>query len=207
MFIIKLMICDGQGIMGEAKRRKKLDPNYGKPVVIGGKTDLEWKKEWCFTDREWQKIKPYFRVVNTVDDVDKTVDGVWIYTDDEGDEVIVASGSFVKDLGNIYLGDIEEDSLMIGGKPDSYWLDKLPFENLKEDDFQKLKLFLKVVDSIEDVDISINAIWAYEDEQGEQKFSFTGFFAMALDQDATKLPPGEYMRQSYGAKYKLTIFR
>ena len=23
--------------MGEAKRRKKLDPNYGKPVIIGDK--------------------------------------------------------------------------------------------------------------------------------------------------------------------------
>ena len=99
--------------MGEAKRRKKLDPNYGKPVVIGGKTDLEWKKEWCFKDREWQKIKPYFRVVNTVDDVDKTVDGVWIYTDDEGNEVIAASRGFIEEYVSEsyrreFINDVEE---------------------------------------------------------------------------------------------------
>ncbi len=84
--------------MGEAKRRKKLDPNYGKSVVTSGKSDWEWKKELGLTNREWQKIKPYFRVVDTLDDVDMTVDGFWIYTDDEGNEAITISKDLVNEL-------------------------------------------------------------------------------------------------------------
>ena len=114
--IIELIIYVGQEVMGEAKRRKKLDPNYGKPVVIGGKTDLEWKKEWCFTDREWQNIKPYFRVVDTVDDVDKMVDGVWIFYF-QGKERIGFTGKFANDFGgeeNV----VESDLIVVDSRDD-----------------------------------------------------------------------------------------
>ena len=81
--------------MGEANRRKKLDPNYGKPVIIGDKTDLEWKKYLRFTDKEWQKIKPHFRVVETTDDVDDSVDGIWTFINENGKRIISFTGSFV----------------------------------------------------------------------------------------------------------------
>ena len=77
--------------MGEASRRKKLDPNYGKPVMIGDKTEFEWKKAYVI------QIKPYFRVVETTDDVDDSVDGVWIYTKKDGKRMISYTGSFAQE--------------------------------------------------------------------------------------------------------------
>ena len=83
--------------MGEAKRRKKKDPNYGKSEMIGDRTYLEWKKYLYFTDREWREIKPYFRVVDSVNEVDREVDGVWIYIN-EGQRNIAFTGRFTSYL-------------------------------------------------------------------------------------------------------------
>ena len=80
--------------MGEAKRRKLRDPNYGKVEMIGGKSYLEWKKRLYFTDKQWKEIKPHFRVVDASDDVDEAIDGVWIYSD-KGKKNIAFTGRFV----------------------------------------------------------------------------------------------------------------
>ena len=85
--------------MGESKRRKRLDVNYGKPVKIGNRTELEWKKELSFTDREWQRIRPHFRVVDTVEDVNESIDGVWIYYFC-GRETIGFTGRFAEEFGH-----------------------------------------------------------------------------------------------------------
>ena len=83
--------------MGRASRRKKLKSNYGKPLTIDDMTELEWKKYLRYTDREWEKVKPHFRVVETVDDVDDSVDGVWIYTKKDGKRNISYTGSFAQE--------------------------------------------------------------------------------------------------------------
>ena len=130
--------------MGEAKRRKKLDPNYGKPVIIGDKNDSEWKQDLCFTDRQWRKIKPHFKLVNSIDDVDDTIDGVWRYIDEEDQEKVVLTGSFIS-----YLSNEEEEETII-------------------------KEQIRIVDSRDDVDESTDGVWKYTDEEGKQKISFTG---------------------------------
>ena len=89
--------------MGEAKRRKLIDPNYGKPKpeeIIGGRTESEWQQKLGFTSKEWKSIKPNFRVVNTRDDVDDFADGVWIYKNDQGKETISFTGSFAEEAVN-----------------------------------------------------------------------------------------------------------
>ena len=78
--------------MGEAKRRKKLDPNYGKSPMMGWRTESEWKKRLRVPERHWDKIKPDLRIVDSRDDIDESVSAVWIYRDDEG-EVIKPTGA------------------------------------------------------------------------------------------------------------------
>ena len=85
--------------MGEAKRRRRKDPSYGKSEMIGGRTYLEWKKYLYFTDREWKEMKPHFRVVNSVKEIDGVVDGVWIYID-KGQENIAFTGRFTSYLSS-----------------------------------------------------------------------------------------------------------
>ena len=85
--------------MGESKRRKRLDINYGKPVKIGNRTELEWKKELLFTDREWQRVRPHFRVVDTIEDIDEDIDGVWICYF-QGEETIAFTGRFSEEFGH-----------------------------------------------------------------------------------------------------------
>ena len=130
--------------MGEAKRRKKLDPNYGKPVIIGDKSDSEWKEHLCFTDRQWRKIKPHFKLVNSIDDVDDTIDGVWRYIDEKYQEKVILTGSFIS-----YLSDEEEEETIVKDQ-------------------------IRIVDSRDDVDESIDGVWKYIDEKGKLKISFTG---------------------------------
>ena len=84
--------------MGEARRRKLLDPSYRRSKsnkLIGGRTESQWKKRLNFTDRKWRKIKPYFRVVDTCDDVDSFIDGIWVYYSDyDSKEVLSFTGCF-----------------------------------------------------------------------------------------------------------------
>ena len=129
--------------MGESKRRKRLDVNYGKPVKIGNRTELEWKKELSFTDREWQRIRPHFRVVEDMEDVNQNIDGVWICYF-KGKETIVFTGRFEDEFGYE--------------------------ENVTQSNFI-------IVDSADDVIDSVDAIWRYRDEQGREKFAYTGRFA------------------------------
>ena len=77
--------------MGEAKRRKKLDPNYGKSPMMGWRTESEWKKRLHIPDKHWNKMKHDLRVVESRDDIDESISAVWIYRDDEG-EVIKPTG-------------------------------------------------------------------------------------------------------------------
>ena len=84
--------------MGEAKRRKKQDPNYGKSHVMGWRTELEWKKILGIPEKEWTKIKHDLKVVNSINDIDESVNGVWIYKNDKGDEIIKPTGIFAADI-------------------------------------------------------------------------------------------------------------
>ena len=81
--------------MGEAKRRKRLDPNYGKSSMMGWRTELEWKKILGFPEGFWVEVKHDLRVVNTLDDVDESLDRVWIYKDEKGQEVMKPTGIFI----------------------------------------------------------------------------------------------------------------
>ena len=148
--------------MGEAKRRKKLDPNYGKPVIIGDKNDSEWKEHLCFTDRQWRKIKHHFKLVNSIDDVDDTIDGVWRYIDEEDQEKVVLTGSFIS-----YLSDEQEEETIIKDQITA----ANSFNNINEyiDKDQ-----IRIVDSRDDVDESIDGVWKYIDEEGKLKISLTG---------------------------------
>ena len=154
--------------MGEAKRRKKSDPNYGKPVIIGDKNDSEWKKHLCFTDRQWQKIKPHFKLVNSIDDVDDSIDGVWRYIDEEDQEKVVLTGSFIS-----YLSDEEEEETII--KNQTKIVNNFNDINESIDKDQ-----IRIVDSFDDIDESIDGVWKYKDKEGRQKISFTGSAAKNL---------------------------
>ena len=62
--------------MGEAKRRRKLDPSFGKSEkpdledIVGGKPYSEWRHKFGYTKKEWERLRPYFRVVPTTHDAD-----------------------------------------------------------------------------------------------------------------------------------------
>ncbi len=78
--------------MGEAKRRKKLDPNYGKSPMMGWRTESEWKKRLRIPEKHWDKMKHDLKVVESRDNIDESISAVWIYKDDEG-EVIKPTGA------------------------------------------------------------------------------------------------------------------
>ena len=85
--------------MGEAKRRKMLDPNYGKhksEEIIGHRTESEWRKKLGFTVRKWKKVQPNFRVVDNYDDVDDSIDGLWVYKNEYGQEMLSFTGYFAE---------------------------------------------------------------------------------------------------------------
>ena len=85
--------------MGEAKRRKKLDPNFGQPKppkpekIFAGKTESQWKEELKLPDNEWNEIKYHLRTANNRDEVDSEIDAVWIYTRDDGKKNISFTGN------------------------------------------------------------------------------------------------------------------
>ncbi|MHC5599519.1 MAG: hypothetical protein ACYTXC_26895 [Nostoc sp.] len=86
--------------MGEAKRRKQLDLNYGKPKpeeIIGGKLESEWREKLRYSAHQWKQIKPYFRILDKDEDVDDSFDGVWIYKKDTGEEMISFTGRFAQE--------------------------------------------------------------------------------------------------------------
>jgi hypothetical protein len=86
--------------MGESKRRKQIDPNYGKPKQeenLGGKSESEWREKLKYSVHEWKQIKPYFRVVKKFEDVDDSFDGVWIYKNDMGKEIVSLTGRFAEE--------------------------------------------------------------------------------------------------------------
>ena len=47
---------------------------------------------------EWTKIKHDLRVVNSINDIDESVNGIWIYRNDKGDETIKPTGIFAADI-------------------------------------------------------------------------------------------------------------
>lgn len=83
--------------MGESKRRKKLDPTYGqaKPKFFG-KTALQWQRDLSLTSQEWDFIAPHFRVVDTAEDVDDSVDGFWIYYRSDGKQMLSFTGAILE---------------------------------------------------------------------------------------------------------------
>ena len=83
--------------MGEAKRRKKLDPNYGKSPMMGWRTELEWKKKLGVPEKHWAQAKSDLRIINSLNDVDESIDAVWIYKDKKGNEIIKPTGGFASD--------------------------------------------------------------------------------------------------------------
>ena len=82
--------------MGEAKRRKKLDPNYGKSPMMGWRTELEWKKRLGILEKYWAEARADLKVVETIDDVDESIDAVWIYKDAEDNEILKKTGRFLE---------------------------------------------------------------------------------------------------------------
>ena len=84
--------------MGEAKRRKKLDPNYGKSPIMGWRTQSEWKRKLRITEREWTEAKQELKVVNSINDIDESINAIWIYKDDKDDEIIKPTGIFASDI-------------------------------------------------------------------------------------------------------------
>ena len=85
--------------MGEAKRRKKQDPNYGKSPMMGWRTELEWRRKLGITEREWTEAKQELKVVNSINDVDESMDAIWIYKDNKGEEIIKPTGMFASITG------------------------------------------------------------------------------------------------------------
>ena len=72
--------------MGEAKRRKKLDSNFGKAKrYIFRWTELEVQRKMKCTNREWANLVPYIRVVDSQKDVDESVKGLWFYLSPDGE--------------------------------------------------------------------------------------------------------------------------
>ena len=86
--------------MGEAKRRKKINPNYGKSQMMGWRTELEWKKKLGIPEKYWAKAKSDLRIVNSLNDIDESIDAVWIYKDKKGNEIIKPTGGFASDNKN-----------------------------------------------------------------------------------------------------------
>ena len=68
--------------MGKAKRRKQLDPNFGKPRpkqperIIEGLTESQWQNELGLTKPQWNLIKNHFQVVHTRDEINTDIDGI-----------------------------------------------------------------------------------------------------------------------------------
>ncbi|MEL4897574.1 hypothetical protein [Crocosphaera sp. Alani8] len=117
--------------MGEAKRRKKLDPNYGQRSVSdlkGGLSSNQWREKLGFSLSQWQKVWPDFQVVENIEKIDEGADGVWIYGTKEGTEGIYFSGKFMK----------AEFLLSLPKKVQSFYSDDalalLGDEDLEEDD-------------------------------------------------------------------------
>ena len=84
--------------MGEAKRRKKLDPNYGKSPMIGWRTESAWKRILRVPEKDWARAKSDLRVVNSINDIDESINAIWIYKDDKSDEIIKPTGIFASDI-------------------------------------------------------------------------------------------------------------
>ena len=80
--------------MGEAKRRKKLDPNYGKSPMMGWKTELEWKRTLGVPERDWDEIKCDLKIINSINDINESIDAVWIYKDNKNNEIIKPTGIY-----------------------------------------------------------------------------------------------------------------
>ena len=99
--------------MGEAKRRKKLDPYFGwpKPKIIieesKGLVTIERKNgNQIITktidtlvfgddiDPNWEEIPigTYIHKINDPSEVDDTVEGLWIYTIDQDERIIYLTG-------------------------------------------------------------------------------------------------------------------
>ena len=71
--------------MGEAKRRKKLDPTFGQSqLIIHGRTEEQMRRELDISMRRWIELKPYIRVVDTSEDVDDSITGLWFYLSEDG---------------------------------------------------------------------------------------------------------------------------
>ena len=99
--------------MGEAKRRKKLDPYFGlpKPKII-----IEENKRLITIERKhgeqiitetldslvlgdeinskWEKISigTYIREINNPNEVNDTLEGLWIYTNEQDERTIYLTG-------------------------------------------------------------------------------------------------------------------
>ena len=108
--------------MGEAKRRKKLDPNYGKSPIMGWRTESAWKRILRIPEKDWARAKSDLRVINSINDIDESINAIWIYKDDKGDEIIKPTGIFASDISYKKLELIEK-------------LNSVPFgEHVYEDD-------------------------------------------------------------------------
>ncbi len=95
--------------MGEARRRKKLDPNFGKPKppeiddVIYNRKESEWQRELGLTKKEWKRIKPTIRIVESANDVDDSIDALWIYKKNSRQTGVSFTGTFAAKYSLRYL--------------------------------------------------------------------------------------------------------
>ena len=100
--------------MGEAKRRKKLDPNYGKSKVkriVFDKTKLEVDNENEITmedvlsllKEKSKKTDSKLKSVDNFDDVNELVDGIWEYEDENGESKMSFTGDYAQKALNLFL--------------------------------------------------------------------------------------------------------
>ena len=102
--------------MGEAKRRKKLDPNYGKSKakrIVFDKTKLEVDNEneiriedvLSLIKEKSKKTNSKLKAVDNFDDVDESVDGMWEYKDENGQLKMSFTGDYAQKALDLFLKD------------------------------------------------------------------------------------------------------
>ena len=90
--------------MGEAKRRKKLDPNYGK---ISKKHHKNTTKDEIENNikliQDQSEIENNTRFIQDESEIDESLDAIWRWTNKQGEEKISFTGKFAENLFNNFL--------------------------------------------------------------------------------------------------------